>query len=125
MVDASFTASDGPEDARHTASVKSSTLKRWVKIREAQLSLILKTFRDHGIGAFTRNNGMVTFHLDLEPLKKLEEYDPEAERKARLEDRATKARNKRAEKRKAVQEMLFTSILANASANQQRLDAAL
>ncbi len=68
---------------------------------------------------------MVTFHLNLEPLKQFREYDPVAEREARLADRAAKARATYATKRKAVKDMLFTSILANASANQQRLDAAL
>ncbi len=125
MVDASFKASDGPEDARHTVSAKASTLMRWVNIREAQFHGILKTFRDDGIGEFTRVGGLVTFHLNLEPLKQFREYDPVAEREARLADRAAKARATYATKRKAVKDMLFTSILANASANQQRLDAAL
>ena len=125
MVDASFRASDGPEDARHTVSVRASTLMRWINVKEAQLHSIMKTFRDDGIGAFTRVDGMVTFHLNLDPLNKFREYDPTAEREARLADRATKARAARAATRNAVKDMLFTSILANASANQQRLDAAL
>ncbi len=58
MVDASFKASDGPEDARHTVSAKASTLMRWVNIREAQFHGILKTFRDDGIGEFTRVGGL-------------------------------------------------------------------
>lgn len=96
MVNASFN-----DKGSHAITVKAGALLRCGDVQEAQLRNILKLFTDDGIAAFTRHNGKITMHVNLEPMRTWPDYIPYAKREETKADRATKARAVYAQKMEA------------------------